>query len=249
MTTCREARWDPRYGIARRHWRIFSDYARARGLYLFLRGGKEAAIRFIERGFPGKPLELSFLKVDPRRGLLFARTDGERTEVYRRGHLVLRPGPARTRTGLLPFDAGGPRHALRVHGDWAEEDLVIERGSLKPFTCDYDLGAVVSALDWDYESTFASWATPAGAAGLSSRTSPFTESVRNELNRLMESERIRHGSEAQYSGQLSHQSEDVVAFTPYRKAMCLRVGGSQVATAMRDVLMAMMPERTHLFWM
>lgn len=38
-----------------------------------VRGGKAAAIPWIERGFPGKPLELK-IKVEPRTGLLFAHS-------------------------------------------------------------------------------------------------------------------------------------------------------------------------------
>jgi hypothetical protein len=81
VTIGRESPWRSSCGITRRHWTEFANYAAARGIFLFVRGGKEAAIPWIERNFPGKPLSLSFLKVDPRAGLLFARTPSDQADL------------------------------------------------------------------------------------------------------------------------------------------------------------------------
>lgn len=199
------------FGITPRHWQTLVTFARTRGYVIALRAGKRAAVPWIERGFPAKPLALK-CKVDPQVGLLFARTLDERVEAERAGYPTLQP-VADSRGELLAKlgrnDAFSGYRFQQAREPWAKSDLVIDPATRLPITSDYDLAAVVDTRQADYTLTYAS------AAGTTNRTNVATRAIADNLNALFGSRRIMHGSEAQYSGSLVHGDEDqVVVFHP-----------------------------------
>lgn len=203
-TSMRKIGWSPEFGIAARHWMQISRYASFQRLYLFVRGGKEAAIPWIEEGFPGKPMELGFLKVEPRTGLLWASTGEEQRQVFQASQLVLRRVGAAIRA---VGETGTPASPRVYHEPWAGAGVVIEARSGLPFTSDYDLAAVIPAKELDYTRDVA------GFLMGRSRTSHWAEQARAELNREFGSERFRHGPQALYDQKLGHgDSEHIVAF-------------------------------------
>jgi hypothetical protein len=198
------------FGITRDHWRVVSEFAADRGYVIALRTGKKAAVRWIDKRFPGKPLSLK-IKVDREVGLLIARDAAERAAAWRAGYAVLeKSGPAEF---VARLDGGrdafrGDRFS-RVRHPWAQDGLVMDPKVRLPLTSDYDLAAVVDTQDFDYALTYAS------AAGGANRTNPLIAAVAGELNRKFGSPRILHGSEAQYSGSLAHGDDDeILIFHP-----------------------------------
>ena len=236
--------FDPRYGVAPRHWTALLDYARREALYLFVRGGKPAAIPWIERGFPGKPLELK-IKVDPQSGLLLARDAREREAVFRARHLVLARGPR----GLQAVDERGQPlggRTVPAAERWAVEGAVVDRLSGQPFTSDYDIAAVVPAGGFDYQRDVQGFALDA------SRTSHLAEQTRRELNQRFGSQRFQHGPQALYDQKLSNSDTDselIVAFCANGDAYTFRTPASPAAAVMqyRDLLIALHPGQRHVF--
>ncbi len=199
------------FGVAPRHWQAIARFATQRRYVLCLRGGKRAAVRWIERGFPAKPLALK-TKVHPVIGLLVADTDADRRAAWRAGYptLVVVPDRPHEFTATLGHGPalGGARFR-RGREAWAQPDLVLDPDARLPLTSDYDLAAVVDTGRFDYYGTYASW------TGSANRTNPLTEAVAAELNRRFGSPRIQHGTEAQYSGSLAHGDDEVIlAFHP-----------------------------------
>lgn len=209
------ARWtvgDPTaFGFSPAHWHAISAWARNRGYVLAFRAGKRAAVRWIEQGFPAKPLALK-CKVDPRVGLLLAHEADDRAQAERAGYPVLEPVGAAgaafvARVGAK--EAFGGYRFTPAREPWAQARLVMDPASKRPITSDYDLAAVVDTRQPDYYLTYAS------SAGTANRSNPVTAGIAHELNRLFGSQRIVHGSEAQYSGSLAHgHGEHVVVFHP-----------------------------------
>src|SRR5262249_40357483 len=142
--------------ITRSHWEDFRAVAGDpdRPRVLLIRAGKPAAIPWIEKNFPAKPMAFKS-KVDPVVGLLFARTRAERDNALAAGHLVLdrlRDAAGMPRHTALPAFVGEGRDPRgqpvrkvfnKAEHPWAQEALIVDSTSLKPFTSDYDLAAVI----------------------------------------------------------------------------------------------------------
>jgi hypothetical protein len=240
----RKVQWQPRYGIASAHWEQFRSYAHDHQLFILVRGGKDASIPWIERGFPGKPLTLK-TKVDPALGLLVARDSYERKQALDAGHLVI----ARTAAGLQLVGARGAGSALPMSATmhrWAHDGVVVDGMKKLPFTSDYDLAAVFPAKDDDYVGVFGQH-TIGGSV-----TSAYAERVRVDMNRVFGSERICHGPQAQYDQRLANatdKSETIVAFTPTREVCAVRTPDSVgwQTVQFRDIAIAIYPEKAARF--
>ena len=237
-----KVQWQPRFGIARAHWDALRDYAASRALFIYVRGGKEASIPWIERGFPGKPLALK-AKVDPTLGLLVARDAHDRAQAHDAGHFVVTRGGAglqlagaRTTTSL----PSGPMMAV-----WAREGVVVDGARRMPFTSDYDLAAVLP-VDFAYGRDLGQRQVDGSV------TSPWAEQLRRDLNRAFGSERFRHGPQAQYDQRLANaadKSEWIVAFAPARDvyASATPLGVGEQTMQFRDLLRALYPAKAHQF--
>ncbi len=200
------------FGIAAAHWNAILDFASSRAYVICLRGGKTASIRYIERGYPAKPLEVK-CKVDPVLGLLLARDAAAQDSVWRAGLAVLRAAGAGSFTaqGRGGTDACAGFRFSRPRQDWAQEFVVVDAGARLPITSDYDLAAVVDTKHFDYNTTYALM------AGQANRTNPLVMAVAGELNGRFGSRRIMHGTEAQYFGSMAHDDTDaILIFHPDR---------------------------------
>jgi len=193
------------FGFLPAHWHTIQGFARNRGHVVAFRAGKKAAVRWIEQGFPAKPLTLK-CKVDPRVGLLLAHDADDRAQAEQAGYPVLEPlaGGNDFVAKLGQTEAFGGYKFTRVREPWAQARLVIDPATRRPITSDYDLAAVVDTRQPDYYLTYAS------SAGTANRTNPATAGIARELNQMFGSIRIMHGSEAQYSGSLAHGHDEHV---------------------------------------
>ncbi|HEX5437613.1 MAG TPA: hypothetical protein VFW98_10675 [Gemmatimonadaceae bacterium] len=184
------------FGFARAHWDAFARYAAAEHRFLIFRSGKRSAIPWIERGFPGKPLQFS-AKVDPTLGLLkLKRTEWD--HAHSLGHFVLRQQMDAPIGYYVAAGAGGrrvPNMVYRVewfrailrragsaHASEADLEGVVVNGLTEgmrlaeiggtstpylPFTSDYDLAVVIgSGEHFNYQGTLGTMADPAGRIGV-----------------------------------------------------------------------------------
>jgi hypothetical protein len=195
------------FGILRSHWNDLVQFARERGYVVALRTGKRAALPWIQRGFPAKPLALK-TKVCPETGLLIARSEADRQQAQGAGFPVLTPTGPNAREYIAQLQGGRTAFAGQTFGssshDWARDGLIMDPVRRLPFTSDYDLAAVVDTEQLDYEGTYMS------RAGMANSTNVLVASVAGELNRRFGSPRIVHGSQAQYSGGMGHGDDDTV---------------------------------------
>jgi hypothetical protein len=143
--------YEARFGIARNHWLSFQRIATKMNKIILVRGGKEKAVPWIERGFPAKPLELK-IKVDPNAGLLVAQQH-EYSTVFQAGHyVVVKSGRdylvERKPASTLPLSQVAPNlQGMCSWTSWVRPGLVLDRESGLPFTSDYDIAAVIDLDD------------------------------------------------------------------------------------------------------
>jgi len=240
-TPMKKVSWSPHYGIAARHWTRLAAYAAQKQLFLFVRGGKASAIPWIEHGFPGKPMELGFLKVEERTGLLWAVTSDARQRVFDAQHYVLqRVGGGYRAVGR----AGTPTNLRTYFEPWAGAGVVVERQSGLPFTSDYDLAAVIPSAQFDYIQDVAGFMLG------KSRTSQNAEKVRADLNREFGSTRFRHGPQALYDQKLGHGDDElIIAFCANGDVFAFRTPETEAAAVMqyRELLVAIQPQHAASF--
>ena len=239
-TVVHQAQYHPRFGITDSHWAAILAYATHHRLFVFVRGGKPAAIRWIELGFPGKPLELK-TKVDPESGLLVARTENDRLQVFAAGHRLLTRTPQGWKVTGPAGQPGGPL-GFPAHDSWAREGVVIERGSGLPFTSDYDLAAVIPSAGFDFQRDVL------GFSAGKNRSTGLAEQVAIDLNAIFGSKRFRHGPQAVLDGMLANdpnaQREDIVAFCANGEAYWFTTPLTEEAASMqfRDLVLALHPQ-------
>ena len=232
--------WSREHGIARAHWDAFLNYAFAKDYYVFIRGGKARAIDWIERGFPGKPMELGFLKVDPGLGLLKVVKTADHARVYALGHSVVKEVGHGGTTEHAAFLHDQGRPLSPADRDWAEQGVVVDKVTGKPFTSDYDLWSVVDARDFDYMATIGHdplLGQPTEEGGKASHTSWLVEEVRSDLNALLESRRFLHGAQVQFIAPEESQNdpERVVGFCPDGKAVYFEGTAGHLEGVFRDI--------------
>ena len=238
-----KVQWQPRFGIARAHWDALREYAASRELFIYVRGGKESSIPWIEKGFPGKPLSLK-TKVDQSLGLLVARDGYDRKQAQDAGHLVV----TRVAAGFQLVGAKGATSPLPTSpttAQWARDGVVVDGMKKLPFTSDYDLAAVLP-VDLNYTRDLGQHVLEGSV------TSPWAEQLRTDLNRAFGSERFRHGPQAQLDQRLANatdKSEWIVAFAPTRDVYAdqtpATVGDQTVQ--FRKLLVKLYPQKAHVF--
>lgn len=247
--------YNPKYGISSRHFRIFQDVAALRQVVLLVRGGKPAAIQWIDRGYPAKPMFLK-AKVDRTLGLLKLDGPGDPSLPAAQHHLCY----------VVDLDATGkliahsPEHPTRksvsldlTKAPWREfagrlsvlKGVVLEESSLLPYTSDYDLGAVLVvgaglkvATDHvppvNYQFKFQK-----------NNTSALVDSIAAELNRRMTepnanrrtAPRVMHGANAQYDGNPANRDNEVILVFWHDHRVERFVAPTQAASAtmMREI--------------
>lgn len=204
-----------RYGIAFSHWKVFKQYAADRHYVLAVRGGKQAAVPWIEQGFPAKPMTIG-AKIDPACGLLIAHNQSDLEKIYEAGYYVLRPPEGRS-TAMQAYNPQGNPEVLDQQFDprdpqttWARLNVVIEPQTMLPVTSDYDLAAVIDTREPNYGLTFSSMSLASQLGGKDSKSNIVVDAVSRELNRLFHSVRIMHGSQAQHTGDMANKNEEAL---------------------------------------
>jgi hypothetical protein len=222
-TPTQHVTWGAHHGITQRHWGVFRRYAESSRVYLLIRGAPPAAIPWIERVFPPRPYELAFLDVEPGSGLLLAQREAQRVRVFAHGHYVLTSAvdaalPERAEVGgaagvvaraspgggtVGPFLGVNPRQAplgVLFRDPWARAGVVVDRRTHRPFTAPYELLAVLGEDD-EFHQLQAVGAAAKAAAPLGWRRGsdsgaavPFVALVRQDLNGLIEGERVLDGT-------------------------------------------------------
>jgi hypothetical protein len=251
----RDVSWAPDYGITSKHWRAVSLYAFNK-YYVMIRAGKAAAIPWIEKGYPAKPRELGFVKIDPEIGLLVATDPQKQASAKEVGHFVLEPrkitGPTGARDQLVAVNKRGEELKERFDQSWARRGMIVDAESHLPFTSDYDLAAVIDTKRFEYDDTIGS------IPGKGNRTSVFIEFVRSELNARFGSKRIQHGTQAQYEGDLASaktkdndhmpgEPERILAFCADSRVRLFSTGADWGSLQLTDMIKALHPEKSHMF--
>lgn len=258
MTTMYDVHYLPAHGIAPRHWNDLQEYAARTHLAVVLRGGKEKAIPWIELGYPAKPLTMK-AKVDRKTGLLRCGVIGDafdllkdkehRQAAFQAGLWVLDPDPAHPSRFLARSSerAGLPAATFEsAQHQWLRAGaagLVVDPHRRLPFTSDYDIAAVVDTQRFNYALTYGS------IAGRSDRSNPLTEATRQELNRIFGSERIVHGTQAQYEGSpINDPSDTLIAFHPTGHVDVMsQLTHDQATRLLIAVILGYHPDQAHVF--
>jgi hypothetical protein len=234
------------FGIAPAHWEAIIGFVRDKGYLIAVRGGKKAAVPWIELGFPAKPLDFKKCKVDPKAGLLMADNPERRAEAERGGFPVLEavPGQPTQFVGRLQAkEAFAGYRFNQTRDSWAQAGLILDPAARLPITSDYDLAAIVDTEQPDYFLTYGS------VVGSASSTNAISSGIVNELNRRFGSRRIMHGTEAQYSGSLANgDDEQIVVFRPGVPPESF-AGGARLSTdaVLHQILLHYFPEMAVMF--
>jgi hypothetical protein len=230
------------FGFTTDHWNAIRQYASDGKLYVFFRGGKQAAVPYIERGFPAKPSAIK-AKVDATLGLLVV-AEADAGAARAKGFYVIDSVAADG--SYVATTAAGNQASGKASG-WTPRPLVVMTrvdASLLPITSDYDLAAVFDATAHTNDQ-YAQAAVLGGYRHVSepkdywkeydskTRTSRggesnLSERVRLELNELLgPPDRIEHGPQAVYQpGQLASASpggdgddtsDRIIVFCPQMK--------------------------------
>ncbi len=234
--------YEARFGIAYNHWLSFQQIATQMTKIIMVRGGKENAIPWIERGFPAKPLELK-IKVDRASGLLVAQSH-EYPTVFLAGHyIVVQSGNDyvvdRNPASTVPLSQVAPKlQGMCSCTSWARQGLVLDRMSGLPFTSDYDIAAVIDLDDPRWGRTHLS----EPQADTRNLTSRFIQPVVDRVNAAMAAgtcvlgqPRARHGTQAQIgTGSPMHDDTDVIIVF-YPKDKVEKLSCSNVAEGREDL--------------
>lgn len=121
-------------GMPPGHFKAFQQAAKDTKSIAIVRNTNPAGIPLIERGCPGKPMELSFINTDARTGVVTARSPQHIERARQEGYLVVdADGVAR---------GNGLEHRITDRFWQVEPGQVIDRNLRKPVIGDYDLMGV-----------------------------------------------------------------------------------------------------------
>lgn len=184
-------------GITSGHFKVFRDVAAETGTIILVRKGNRTCLRWIEQGYPAKPMTVYLSKTSPRTGKVTCdgtaalKTDQVR-QVHQAGHYVLEPHPrSKCLRALNPLSIQ-PEIAKEFPLDSTEMNepgQVIEADSGLAMTGDYDLMGVI-----DVRALGRSTSGKRRGSGASfDRTNPLATAVIAKLNGRFGRRRITHG--------------------------------------------------------
>ena len=190
-------------GMTAGHFKVFRDVAAETGTIILVRKVNRAALRWIELGYPPKPMSVSLAKTSRRTGKVTC--DGgtapkreQLRQVHEAGHytLVL---PEKTSTAYRPVNPMAARAALPKEfgvesAEMNEEGQVIDAETALPMTADYDLMGVIDAATLRRPPV----ASPGTARNslapvVFGRTNPLATMIIAKLNCRFGRRRITHG--------------------------------------------------------
>jgi hypothetical protein len=141
-------------GITAGHFKVFRDVAGETNTIILVRKCNRAALRWIELGYPPKPMSVSLAKTSRRTGKVTcdggpAPKPEQVGQVHRAGHytLTMKAPKASVLKPVNPLASRPelPKEFLVESTEMNEEGQVIDSESGLPMTADYDLMGVVDA--------------------------------------------------------------------------------------------------------
>lgn len=189
----------PESGITTAHFTVFKEVATELNFIILVRRGKQACIRWIERDYPAKPLDISMAKTSERTGKVTCRGPEQVIQAQQAGYYVLVPtGPRRELRAFNPLRAPEelPLEYPAGTNEMNDEGQVIDPISGLALTGDYDLlGVIDPAATGRALTLVASNGRREAPSGLVyERTNPLATRATQRLNaRLGRRPRIMHG--------------------------------------------------------
>ena len=207
------ARYIPETGMTRSHFDSFRRAAAEEDLIAIVRNTNTQSTRWIELGYPAKPLDIKF-NTDPGNGIVRTRIPGEIDDARKKGFWVVDDdGVARTYATKLSADGKKQMMEMDLKGaQWpVQPGQVIDPVSKKPFVGDYDLMAVVNPKNPGQNISL--------HASNKTRTrnisNPEVDRFQANVNLKMKEERVMHGAQDNFGGfkggaTVFHPNGDVV---------------------------------------
>lgn len=225
-----------RSGMAGAHIKVVLEIAKERGLIIIFRNTNLNCLKYIKRGFPAKPIEISAKTQED--GLVRAISDAEYAQALNAGFMVVEKGGKKVAyldnagkvvTKDLPKSLVPPNMSRRVYTP--QHGHIIHKNAELPLTGDYDLLAILDPKDLNKNAT----GMALGAKGTKSITNAHDNEVIAALNRGFEGPRknyfggprIKHGTHEHFKpkswvedkGKLRPESwyestKDVTVFMP-----------------------------------
>jgi hypothetical protein len=187
-------------GITSGHFKVFRDVAQETNTIILVRKCNRAALRWIELGYPPKPISVSLAKTSRRTGKVTC--DGSNApkpeqcrQVHQAGHytLVLKEKASSAYRPVNPLASRQelPKEFAIESAEMNEEGQVIDAETALPMTADYDLMGVVDAAT--LQRPRASGADGKRRQVVFDRTNPLASMIIAKLNCRFGRRRITHG--------------------------------------------------------
>ncbi|QDV32711.1 anthrax toxin-like adenylyl cyclase domain-containing protein [Tautonia plasticadhaerens] len=175
-------------GMTASHSRVFQRVAQETGRIIAVRNTNPLSTRWIERGFPPKPMQIK-IKTSKKTGVVTAQGD-EIAEARKAGYFVVDADG-------VPRNANGTRMDFNTPPDWPlEPGQVIHPMQKKPLVGDYDLLGVI-----DPQAPGRNLVVAASEGQiLDDWSSPAVRDVANRVNAMLDQPRVMHGAHDGYRG-------------------------------------------------
>ena len=198
-----------RSGMAGAHIKVVLEIAKERGLIIIFRNANPNCLKYIKRGFPAKPIEIS--AKTQKDGLVRAISDAEYAQALNAGFMVVEKGGKK----VAYLDNAGkvvtkdlPKSLANMSGYTPWHGHIIHKNAELPLTGDYDLLSILDPKDLNKNAT----GTILGGKGSKSLTNAHDNDVIEALNKGFGDKRVLHGTHENYSA--ISKGGDVTVFMP-----------------------------------
>lgn len=211
-----------RGGMTAMHYNAVLRVAKQRGLVIMFRNADEACEKYIQKGFPPKPLEIKAKTVD---GIATAKNTSEQSGAIEAGMMViskdgksvLHQPPGSLEVLVKPI----PKDLMNIPGYKPLPGHVIHPNLKQPFTGDYDLLAIVDPKDFNSNAV----GIKMGGPSSKSLSNPFDDEVIADLNKAIGESRVVHGGWEHFAK--LRDGGDVTVFLPDGKSTLSFASGSK----------------------
>jgi hypothetical protein len=200
----------PESGMPVAHFEKFVQAAKEQGVIAIVRNTNTASVPLIEKGCPGKPLDIKF-HTSELTGVVTAANNDEIAHARKLGYLVVdKDLVARGQ----PSPAGKPTELKLTNPFWKVlPGQIIDAAAKKPLVGDYDLMGVVKPSNPGQNIALVA----SEGEVLKDVSSPIVRRFANAVNGKLDRPRVLHGAQDQYSGFRG----SATAFLPNGKAVLL----------------------------
>ena len=192
------ASYIPETGMTRAHFDAFRRAASEEELIAIVRNTNMQSTRWIELGYPAKPLDIKF-NTDPGNGIVRTRVASEIEDVRKKGFWVVdEDGIARTYATKL--SANGKREMIEMElkgAPWpVQPGQVIDPVSKKPFVGDYDLMGVVNPKNPGQNISLHA----SDKVRTRNISNPEVDRLQANVNLKIREDRVMHGAQDNFGG-------------------------------------------------